>query len=159
MKYIYLRKLITIAALLFVMAFIFYMSAQPGDDSSGMSRRVCATVCQAFVQDYDTFSAAEQENLISGMEFWIRKSAHCFEYMVLGILMYLTVGIYAERTGRIFWTSLAAGIMYAAGDELHQYFVQGRSCEMRDVMIDSLGVFIGTMVLFIVTVWREKKVK
>lgn len=178
MKSIHLQKIITITALLLVMAFIFYMSAQPGDDSSGMSRQVCAVVCQTFVQDYDALPAVQRENLISGMEFWVRKSAHCLEYMVLGILMYLNMVIYADRgrsaenrasmvfwiSGRcrsaiIFLASLAAGIIYAAGDELHQYFVPGRSCELRDVMIDSLGVFIGVAAVFIVIVWRKRKAK
>lgn len=135
------------------------MSAQPGGESSGMSRRVCAVVCQAFVQDYDALSVARQENLISSMEFWIRKSAHCFEYMVLGVLMYLTTALHIKRTRRIFWTSFAVGIIYAVGDELHQYFVPGRNCELRDVMIDSFGVFIGAVVAFAVISWRKKKAK
>lgn len=152
-------KIITITALFLVMAFIFYMSAQPGDDSSGMSRQVCAVVCQAFVQDYDALPAVQRENLISGMEFWVRKSAHCLEYMVLGILMYLTADMYVKRTRRVFWVSFAAGVIYAAGDELHQHFVPGRSCEIRDVMIDSLGVLIGIAVAFIVRAWRKRKAK
>lgn len=154
--YAYLRKTIAITALVIVMAFIFFMSEQIRDDSFDMSRQVCAVMCRAFVQDYDTLPAIEQENLISSMEFWIRKSAHCFEYMVLGILMYLTTALYIKRTRQIFWTSLVAGIVYAAGDELHQYFVPGRSCEIRDVMIDSLGMFIGVVVTFIVMAWKLK---
>lgn len=135
-------------------------------------------MCQTFVQGYDTFPAIEQENLIYSMEFWVRKGAHCFEYMALGILMHLNMAIYAGR-GRgagnraamdfwgsgqrrpaiIFLASLAAGILYAVGDELHQYFVPGRSCELRDVIIDSFGVFIGAVAVLIVTFRRKKKVE
>ena len=34
-------------------------------------------------------------------------------------------------------------ILYATSDELHQLFVMGRSCELRDVFIDSLGSVSG----------------
>lgn len=175
MKYMQLRKIIAITALVIVMAFIFYMSAQPGDDSSGMSRQVCAVVCQTFVQDYDALSMIERENLISGMEFWVRKGAHCFEYIVLGILLYLNMDIYVSSGRRVgnrnsaaFWVSgrrrpaiiflasLAAGIVCAFGDELHQHFVPGRSCEIRDLMIDSVGVFMGIAVVFLIETWQKQ---
>lgn len=157
MKHTHLQKIITLTALIFVMAFIFYMSAQPGDDSSGMSRRVCEVICQTFVPDYKTMTVTEQDNLISGMEFWVRKCAHCFEYMILGILIYLTADLYVKRTRRIFLASLAAGIIYAAGDELHQYFVPGRSCQLRDVMIDSIGVLIGISLMHIIKTIKNNK--
>lgn len=157
--YAYLRKTIAITALVIVMAFIFYMSAQIRDDSFGMSRRVCVVVCQTFVQDYDVLPMTEQENLIFSMEIWVRKSAHCFEYMALGILIYLTTNMYIKRMGWVLLISIMAGIVYAVGDEMHQYFVPGRSCELRDVMIDSLGVSIGVVASFIITDWWKKKIR
>lgn len=36
------------------------------------------------------------------------------------------------------------GMLYAVSDELHQWFVEGRSCELRDVGIDTTGVILGT---------------
>ncbi len=38
------------------------------------------------------------------------------------------------------------GTLYAVTDEIHQLFIQGRSCEFRDVCIDSLGVLTGIIV-------------
>ena len=35
----------------------------------------------------------------------------------------------------------------AACDEWHQYFVPGRSCEMRDVALDVLGALAGILLL------------
>ena len=37
-------------------------------------------------------------------------------------------------------------ILYATSDELHQLFVMGRSCELRDVFIDSLGSVSGIII-------------
>ena len=36
-----------------------------------------------------------------------------------------------------FW---AVALLYAFSDEIHQYFVLGRNCSIRDVLIDSIGV-------------------
>ena len=38
-------------------------------------------------------------------------------------------------------------ILYAISDEIHQYFVPGRSAEIRDVLIDVLGANIGILLI------------
>ena len=35
--------------------------------------------------------------------------------------------------------------LYAVTDEVHQIFVEGRSCELRDWAIDTAGALIGTI--------------
>ena len=47
--------------------------------------------------------------------------------------------------------------VYAATDELHQMFVQGRSCEVRDILIDSLGALTGILIACLISVLRAKK--
>lgn len=38
--------------------------------------------------------------------------------------------------------------LYACSDELHQYFVPGRSCRFFDVCVDSAGAFCGALVFW-----------
>ncbi|MFQ8632799.1 MAG: VanZ family protein, partial [Intestinibacter bartlettii] len=40
-------------------------------------------------------------------------------------------------------------VLYAISDEIHQYFVPGRACQFRDVMIDSCGALFGIAVIVI----------
>lgn len=75
--------------------------------------------------------------------FLVRKLAHFSLFFVLGFTIYLLTKNY-KRTFII--TSL-----YAIGDEVHQYFVPGRSCELRDVIIDVGGCIT---VLIIIKLWR-----
>ena len=75
--------------------------------------------------------------------FLVRKLAHFSLLFVLGFTIYLLTKNY-KRTFII--TSL-----YAIGDEVHQYFVPGRSCELRDVIIDVGGCIT---VLIIIKLWR-----
>lgn len=42
------------------------------------------------------------------------------------------------------------GTLYAVSDEVHQFFVPGRSCEVRDMVIDSCGVAAGVLIMLLV---------
>ena len=46
--------------------------------------------------------------------------------------------------------SLLFGAFYAATDEVHQYFVPGRSARVFDVGIDTLGVITGIIIFTII---------
>jgi VanZ family protein len=68
----------------------------------------------------------------------LRKGAHVTEYAVLGGLLYRALSREA--------LALAAGIAYAATDELHQHFIRGRHASPVDVAIDAVGVALGMLV-------------
>ncbi|HMI99966.1 MAG TPA: VanZ family protein [Gaiellaceae bacterium] len=81
-------------------------------------------------------------SLSTGLGTWdtiLRKGAHVTEYAILGALLLRALG--REPL------ALAAGIAYAATDELHQHFVRGRHASPLDVLIDAAGVAVGILVL------------
>jgi VanZ family protein len=87
------------------------------------------------------FAFSSVPHLSTGLGTWdtiLRKAAHIAEYAVLGALLY--------RAFRREAPALAAGIAYAASDELHQHFVRGRHASPVDVAIDALGLTIGMFV-------------
>ena len=47
--------------------------------------------------------------------------------------------------------------LYACSDELHQYFVPGRSCKFFDVCVDSTGAFFGALLFWGIFHLREQK--
>jgi VanZ family protein len=84
------------------------------------------------------FGLSSIPSLSSGLGEWdyvLRKCAHMTEYAVLGALLFRAF----EREMPAF----LGGIAYAATDELHQHFVQGRHASPVDVAIDAVGVAIG----------------
>jgi VanZ family protein len=86
------------------------------------------------------FTFSSIPSLSSGLGTWdtiLRKGAHVTEYAVLGGLLYRALG--REPL------ALAAGIAYAATDELHQHFVRGRHASPVDVAIDAVGVAVGML--------------
>jgi len=75
------------------------------------------------------------------------KVGHAIGYFFLGVSVLYGLGWAAWR-----WPWLAAaGIccLYAVSDELHQWFVPGRSSSVVDVILDSLAAFCGAGVLFL----------
>lgn len=48
---------------------------------------------------------------------------------------------------------------YACTDELHQYFVPGRSCRFFDVCVDSTGAFCGGLLFGALLLWRNARRK
>ena len=72
----------------------------------------------------------------------VRKAAHFYNFAVLGILLCTDKSFCKESVIKtVLWC--AAGLLMAMLDEFHQYFVPGRSAEIRDVMIDFSGVMFG----------------
>jgi len=51
--------------------------------------------------------------------------------------------------------SFGVGVTYAISDEVHQYFIPGRSARVLDVCIDSAGVLTGIFILVIIIVFTE----
>ena len=132
-----------------LMLFIFCQSALPAELSqqeSGVVVRFLAGI------------TGLEESLVS---FVVRKGAHFLEYLVLGISLFWTVRDLRMRPGRVpggsagraFLVPWAVGALYAVTDEVHQYFVPGRSCELRDVLIDACGVAAGIAIVW----WRWRR--
>ena len=142
---------------LIVMLIIFVHSAMPGD-VSGSESSFFAEILSAI-----TDLSFETAHIV------VRKAAHFTVFTVLGICLAENFNDYKAQgeIGRtdmtpakaVIWNYplLAAwitGTLYAATDEFHQLFVEGRSCEFRDACIDAAGVAFGIAIAAIV-----KKVK
>jgi VanZ family protein len=72
----------------------------------------------------------------------VRKLGHFAEYLVLGVLLYRALDG-AAFSRRIALRALALAAVFAAGDELHQYFVAGRTAAVWDCVIDASGAAAG----------------
>ncbi|MBR3630029.1 MAG: VanZ family protein [Oscillospiraceae bacterium] len=130
--------------MLALMVFIFCMSAQPADDSSLSSRHFTTFAARHLLTNFREFDALTQEQIIEGLSFIIRKTAHFTEYAMLGFLGYLW--LHRIRAGGLI--AMGAAVCYAVTDEIHQNFIPGRSCELRDVLVDSSGALCGVIAAF-----------
>ena len=72
---------------------------------------------------------------LGGWDLVLRKLAHAAEYAILGALLL--------RATRNVGLAFALAVLYAASDEFHQTFVEGRVGAVHDVAIDAIGAAIG----------------
>lgn len=91
------------------------------------------------------------------LTFLTRKAAHIFLYFVLGLLVCGTIHEYGRRSTKMVILSVVICFLYAITDELHQWFVPGRSAEVRDVVIDTLSSGAGVMVYHYISRVKSKK--
>ena len=83
----------------------------------------------------------------------LTSAEHIIEYAILGIL--LLAGFRSLEKTRDHATTLAflAAVLYGATDELHQYFIPHRFCDLKDLLADALGALLGVV---IAKGWGEK---
>lgn len=144
-------RVVSMTAALVCMITIFCFSAQKAVKSNEVSGSVLERVLSVLVKDYDELPDAERTALLNKYGGLIRKIAHFGIYTVLGFFVCLSFSgtkfRYPARSGM----SLAICILYAAADEIHQYFVPGRSCQFGDVLIDGGGAFLGILLAVLIT--------
>ena len=90
----------------------------------------------------------QQLAMAEKIEYPVRKAAHMTEYAILGLLSFAFYRGILKKEKRQFLAALLTAAVYAATDEFHQYFIPGRSAEVMDVCIDTLGASIGLAILF-----------
>lgn len=124
------------------MLVIFLLSDQDAENSQALSDGILFEIINFFGVGAEH---AEQFGLL------IRKMAHFAEYFFLGASLYL---FFRE----LFWQksrsnpgqyTIAAGTLYAISDEIHQFFVPGRSMQLSDIILDVSGLCTAIVLLFI----------
>lgn len=138
---------------------IFYFSAQTGEVSKKLTTTSISAVLSTTEKKEDKISSTQPEKEVKIIDILIkpvRKSAHFFEYMILGILVFLFLKEWNISFKKLFWISLGFCIFYACTDEIHQLFVEGRTARLFDVFVDSMGASLGIGILYCI---KRKKVK
>lgn len=138
------KQILSWLAVILWMALIFYLSSQPVNDSNRLSNKVTESIIVIIEKVTPRFQLD-----INMMNHIVRKNAHFFAYLVLGILMNNAIRLNGVQGFKGILLALVICILYAISDEVHQLFVSGRSGQVKDVLIDSAGA-IGGIGLYLV---------
>ena len=129
---------------LLLMAMIFMFSANTGDESSELSRKVTEHLMRWIFPEYSAMGGGAQAGAFALMHFLVRKLAHFSEYALLGAALRQFLWTFPLKfPGLPAWL---AATVYAVLDEWHQTFVSGRAGQFRDICIDSAGALFGVLV-------------
>ena len=125
-----------------VAGMIFLFSSQHAEESSHLSNIFVQILLQVR-EKLGVFPQVTDVSLLHLFSTLVRKGAHVTEYIILCI-SFLTA----------FWVSGIRGkgrnIGYACTDEFHQLFVPGRAGRFTDVLIDSSGALVLSLIVVLV---------
>lgn len=123
------NKLSIIPVIIWALA-IFIMSSFNAEESANQSNFIVNIIASIF-----------NINNISLLSLIIRKLAHFTEYLILGVLV---INMFTKNNVRkSYILSILLCIIYATSDEIHQIFTPGRACQIKDILIDSIGSITG----------------
>src|SRR5574344_1718614 len=115
------------------MIVIFMFSNQSANVSTGQSNVIVNALMNLFGN-------------IPNLSFIVRKCAHFTEYLILGLLVYNMIRCTEFKLKDMLLISILICSMYATSDEIHQLFIDGRSCQVFDVLIDTMGSLSGIII-------------
>ncbi len=152
-----LKRIILWIVTLLWLLLIFSFSAQNATRSAELSLKITEKIVQGAADSPQT-TETEMESAARKAHASVRKFAHFFLYLVLGVL---SVNLCLCYTGSFRWAtviSFCASALYAVSDEMHQFFVPGRSFLVTDILLDSFSVLLG---IGLVRLWcfAIKKIK
>jgi VanZ family protein len=78
---------------------------------------------------------------------------HLFAYLIFGLT--LIYGIYKSvnlSSIKEFLILFSCGSVYAITDEIHQYFVPGRTCDIFDILADITGIVLSYFIFYLLNI-------
>lgn len=129
-------------------AVIFHFSSEVGEKSTSTSKIAIKKMIRTFpnTQNSDNIQETKQ---IEGLQPIVRKIAHFSIYSLLGIWLMCFIWTYKITIQRKLFFTTGIGMLYAISDEIHQAFIPGRTPSALDVVIDTCGVILGSLIVII----------
>lgn len=124
------------------MVIIFLFSAQKAEDSAALSVEFGSFI-EKMLNGMDWLFG---ESLLLWIKTYLRKIAHFVLYTLLGAFTMATVtNTKIKKVAVKITVAAGVGLAYSISDEIHQLFVEGRSGEVRDILLDFAGVITGIL--------------
>lgn len=150
-----IKKIVKIILIVLWCSLIFMFSNDTGGTSTKKSDGLIVRTVEKVIKRQ--LSSEEKEKVLKYLVVPVRKSAHLFIYFILGILIISLLREYRNIDMKVVLLAVFLGLLYACSDEVHQLFIKGRSCEVRDVLIDTVGVSLGVLLYSLIYRVRRRK--
>lgn len=167
-----MKKTINIALILIWMSIIFIFSSMPSEESNEKSKATIKETIEIInkapvskqngslsqTESSNTEKGTEtikenkdqnqnEEQLIEKLNKPLRKCMHATEYLILSILILNGLRNYEIKEWKAVVISIIISFLYACTDEFHQLFVDGRTSQFTDVLIDTFGAILGVAMI------------
>ncbi len=153
------RKIVSLFFIFLWMLVIFLFSSQTAKKSESNSDEFASYIIDVVAKiSKKEITESRKKELIRETRFYVRKTAHFTLYFILNILVYGTCRSFRMKIKYSFLFSVFFCFLFACTDEYHQLFVDARTGQFIDVLIDTGGAF--TSCLLITTgLWLKYELK
>ena len=79
---------------------------------------------------------------------------HFFAFSCFSFFLFISL-VRGRKNYLLFFVGFLLSVAYAVSDEIHQYFVPWRFCDIFDVYVDTAGIIIAMIIYLIIIFWRE----
>lgn len=143
-----IRKVIKFILIVLWMGLIFSFSSDTGEistkKSDGFIIKLVETVIGRDLNDH------EKEKWTEYLVVPVRKGAHVGVYLILGSLIFSFISEFMIINYKSILLAIGITFLYACSDEIHQLLVPGRSGQINDVILDTIGASIGVIISSII---------
>ena len=144
-----MKKKLNICFLIIWMIVIFLLSNQNSTKSQSLSDGlIVKSVDVVATVTHKEITETRRLQIINNSSDIVRTSAHFIEYLILGVLVINVLKDYHKLNYKIVLMGIVMCIMYSMTDEIHQLFISGRSLQIKDILVDTLGSSIGALIFF-----------
>jgi len=168
---IYIKILVSWTIVIVWAGVIFYLSSKTADQSTVQSRGVIGVFTGMFG------TVIQNDEVMETVDGIVRESAHGVEYLILGVVLFnalfitlnyrkqeeelLTAQTGIECRDKYRWLncmicSILICCIYALTDEIHQIPIPGRTFQIMDLIIDTIGSIIGSVLMCVFYKVRKK---
>ena len=143
-----IKKVIKLVLVILWMGLIFLFSNDTGKISTEKSDGFIIRMVEIISRR--ELSESEKDKWTTCLVKPVRKGAHLSVYLVLGILIVSFVIEFMPIGYKANMLAIGLSFIYACSDEVHQYFVPGRSGMFSDVVLDTIGASVGVLLVVLV---------
>lgn len=159
MKY---KILVLILLLVTWCSVIFYASNKTSTESNMASKYLIRTGLAYALKITNRFKITEiattEKNLntiVEKLNYPLRKCAHATVYFFLAILVFILLKLIGLKRGLIFLVTITFCFLFSISDEYHQTFIEERTGQFSDCLIDTTGSLIGIGIMYLI--YKKKK--
>jgi len=139
-----MKKILYWIPAVLMMGIIFAFSSKTADISGQSSMTISKYIYSVYERITGGVKTEEEKlDALETLDHIVRKGAHITEFAMLAAALAWPLRKSGLKGYRLAVASIGLAAIYAMTDEFHQTFVPGRSGELKDVGIDTVGALIG----------------
>ncbi|MEN7982261.1 MAG: VanZ family protein [Nanoarchaeota archaeon] len=92
---------------------------------------------------------------VVGDKGWISIVYHFSSFFCFSFFLFISL-THGRKNYLLFFAGFLISVAYAISDEIHQYFVPWRFCDIFDVFVDIAGIIFAMMIYLVIVLWRGR---